>query len=179
MTLVRTASTPLAALGVLVLSAAMLVGCSPQAEPTPTPTAAFASEEEAFAAAEETYRAYNDAVNALRSGDNTADPRKFLTGEVLESDVKAARELEEAGLRILGPTALLSFAGVQASHGDAVAEVTALVCLDVTMARALNSNGEDVTAPERSDVYGVEVKFVGNADQLHIAKYEIATDAPC
>ena len=37
--------------------------CTPEPAPTPTPTG-FASEDEAFRAAEETYRAYVDALNA-------------------------------------------------------------------------------------------------------------------
>ncbi len=46
--------------------------CTPEPAPTPTPTG-FASEDEAFRAAEETYRAYVDALNAV----DLADPATF------------------------------------------------------------------------------------------------------
>ena len=59
--LARTLASTLAAFAVV----GALVGCAPSSEPTPTPTG-FASEAEAFEAAEATYRAYVDATNAQR-----------------------------------------------------------------------------------------------------------------
>ncbi|MET0860918.1 MAG: hypothetical protein ABW091_07810, partial [Microbacterium sp.] len=56
----------------LVLASAALSGCTPQPAPTPTPTG-FATEDEAFAAAEETYRAYVDALNQV----DLSDPETF------------------------------------------------------------------------------------------------------
>src|SRR5215207_2167659 len=71
---------------------ATATGCQP--EPGPSPSGPlFASEEEAFAAAEETYRAYVDALNqvdlsdpetfepvyALTTGDANAEARRALT----------------------------------------------------------------------------------------------------
>ena len=55
---------------VLALALGMTTACQP--EPAPSPSApVFATEDEAFAAAEETYRGYVDALNQLigRSGD--------------------------------------------------------------------------------------------------------------
>jgi hypothetical protein len=55
--------------GTVVLAAAvLLVGCAPQPDATPTPSATalpFATDKEAFAAAEATYRAYVDAQNGV------------------------------------------------------------------------------------------------------------------
>src|SRR5690606_38234156 len=81
-----------------VLSA-LLVGCSPEPDPTPTPTAAFASEEEAFAAAEETYRAYIDAFNAV----DLQDPATFepllatSVGEYQSNERKQLSEMHAEG----------------------------------------------------------------------------------
>jgi ABC-type oligopeptide transport system substrate-binding subunit len=53
----------------LALALALTTACAPDPAPTPSPTG-FASQEEAFAAAEATYRAYVDALNAV----DLADP---------------------------------------------------------------------------------------------------------
>ena len=65
----------------------MTTGCQP--EPTPSPSGpVFANEEEAFAAAEETYRAYVDALNQV----DLSDPQTFeavyawTTGEANASE---------------------------------------------------------------------------------------------
>ena len=56
----------------LALALGMTTACQP--EPAPSPSApVFANEEEAFAAAEETYRAYVDALNQV----DLSDPETF------------------------------------------------------------------------------------------------------
>ncbi len=52
---------------------AVLAACAPAPAPSPTTSPTFSSEAEAFAAAEATYRAYVDALNAV----DLADPRTF------------------------------------------------------------------------------------------------------
>ena len=58
------------AVAALVMSA--LVGCGTPTDPA-EPTPVFTSEEQAFAAAEETYRAYVDALNQV----DLSDPATF------------------------------------------------------------------------------------------------------
>lgn len=163
----------------LVLGLGALAGCSPTPEPSPSPTAAFASEEEAYAAAEETYRAYIAAVNAERAGDDAIDPHSFLTGKVLEAEIRSADELETAGTHIEGVTVVSSFLGTATDLASPVAVVRAQVCLDITDARAINGDGIDVTVDGRSDIYGVDVTLTGSSSALLISEYEIATDAEC
>ena len=56
----------------LALVVGLATGCQP--EPSPSPSGpAFANEEAAFAAAEETYRAYVDALNQV----DLSDPETF------------------------------------------------------------------------------------------------------
>lgn len=166
-------------LALLVMAGAALSACSPTPEPSPTPTAAFASEEEAFAAAEEVYRAYNDAVNRQRSGDESVDPLDYLTGEMLDSEMASARELEASGITLEGDTKVTSFTGADAQTNRDVASIDALVCLDITNARAFDAEGVDVTAAGRSDVYGISVTFTGNPDHLLISEYEVAAGTQC
>ncbi|GGD85324.1 hypothetical protein GCM10007269_30300 [Microbacterium murale] len=166
-------------LALLALAASALSACTPAPEPTPTPTAAFASEEEAFAAAEEVYRAYNDALNAHRTGDDDADPYDYLTGKILDSELKTAQELEATGIHIVGPTKVVGFEGRVSDHSQSVARVVANVCLDITEARAIDDQGTDVTAADRSDTYTISVELTGAADHLLISEYEVAPGETC
>jgi len=166
-------------LALLAVAGATLSACTPAPAPSPTPTAAFASEEEAFAAAEETYRAYNNAVNHQRLGDESVDPLTFLTGDILDSERKTSQELEASGIRINGDTVVTRFTGTDSTLGGPVAQVGATICLDITQARAIDSSGADVTAPGRSDIYAIHATFTGDADQLSISEYEVQADVQC
>lgn len=169
---------PVAALA-LALAAAALSGCAPAPEPSPTPTAMFASEEEAFAAAEEVYRAYIDAVNAEHEGDDSARSYDFLTGMLLESELQNRRELDASGVHIEGDTVILSFDGDEAKVDSVSTTITGIACLDISAARALDDEGNDVTAVGRSDVYSVIVTFVESGSSLLISQYEIGAGTVC
>lgn len=130
----------------LVLAATLAVtACQPEPEPTPTGPA-FASEDEAFAAAEQTYRAYVDALNARREDPtSTPDPQTFLVGDALEVDVETQQQLDQAGLRVVGNTEIAALVGTVV-EGD---QVEIEVCLDSSGTRVENVNGADVTPPDR------------------------------
>lgn len=147
-------------LALLALATATLSACTPTSEPEPTPTAAFASEEEAFAAAEETYRAYNDAVNRQREEGNPADPQDFLTGKALESDIEATRILEANDLDIQGNGEVASFHGTKVDMDTVPLQVSAGICLDVGATRLLDSHGSDVTPSNRTDLVPLDVDFI-------------------
>lgn len=172
------------AVATAVLAVATLVavsGCSVSAEPSPspTPTATFSSEEEAFAAAEEVYRAYNEALNLHRSGDPTANPHEYLAGGVLESELSTTRDLEAQGIRIEGDTRLLSFTGLSSDVDSRVPSIEAQVCLDISEARAIDSNDQDVTPPERKDTYGLIVTITGTPGRMLISDYRTSEDLKC
>ncbi len=63
----------LTALALVAMVAPVVAGCAPDPAPAPTTAVSFSSEEEAFAAAEETYRAYVDALNQV----DLSDPGTF------------------------------------------------------------------------------------------------------
>lgn len=145
-----------------------LTGCvGPTPEPTPTPTAVFSSEEEAFAAAEETYRAYIDAVNARYADPHSEpDPQDFLVGPALEADIDSAREMDQLGIHISGSSVVQSVSLV--SSEAAAGEVVIRACLDSTQARILNEAGEDVTLPDRDPTVLAEAHLVTVGDELRI-----------
>ena len=158
--------TAVAALAVAAVCLTGCVGASP--EPTPTPTAVFASEEEAFAAAEETYRAYIDADNARRSDPQaTPDPEAFLIGAALEREIDSRREFAELGIRLVGDSVISSVDGISADlrTGDVVVHA----CYDSTNARVVNEGGEDVTVADRDPTVMIEVDLTQVADALLIS----------
>ncbi len=167
------------ALSALALSVALLSGCVSAPGPTPSPTAAFASEEEAFAAAEETYRAYTEALNKV----DTTDPDTFEAlydfsrGDFEASDRETFSMMHAEGYRIAGTTKVLHFAGVEASHDFETA--TARVCLDVSDVTVTDSTGESVVNPNRPNIYALEVTFVSQPPRMLIDSATTQEDEAC
>lgn len=157
----------------LALAATTMSGCAPEPRPSPTPTPAFASEEEAFAAAEEVYRAYNEAGN---TADNSAE---FLTGSALETELETTRYLNENGLRLEGASVITSFTGMSAEVGTAIPLIEARVCLDVSGVKVIDSDGVDQTPVDRINVLTLDVTFTANGTGLLISDSETASESTC
>jgi hypothetical protein len=155
-------------LAVLALAAAALSACSPAPAPDPEPTTAFASEEEAFAAAEEVYRAYNDALNSvdLSNPETFEAPLAFSSGDFLAADRKSFSELHAEKYELRGATRVISFRGTDAQAP--YEKVVALICVDVSDSDVVDSAGTSVISAERSDVNAVSVTFRLNASTLLI-----------
>lgn len=166
-------------LALLMLAAATLSACTPAPEPTPTPTAAFASEEEAFAAAEEVYDAYLAAAALRSDGDINADPDKFLAGAALEADMEAQRGLKEQGLHIVGPSTIAEFKEREAQVSGPIGTIVADVCVDISGSRVYDDSGVDVTPAQRPDRGQVRVEFQGDSEQLLIAQSTPSVDSVC
>lgn len=161
-------------LALLVMAGATLSACSPTPEPSPTPTAAFASEEEAFAAAEEVYRAYNDAGNQSVEAAN-----EYLVGEALDAQLETLRYFDQQGVSLTGSPVITSFDGLDAVVTDPVGSIEAFVCLDFEDTRVIDEAGKDVTPAERADVGRLRVTFVGNASDLAISNTESVDASTC
>lgn len=168
-----------AAGAVVTVAMSALVGCSPDPQPSPTPTAAFASEEEAFAAAEEVYRAYNDALNAAHAGDSTARPDQYLTGLALKSDLDAERFAENRNLSIVGEGKVVRFSGESAEISASDAAIEARVCLDVSDTHVVNGSGLDVTPADRPIRLPLAVSFTGSADLIQISNSTLIEGEKC
>lgn len=166
-------------LALLALGVATLSACGPATKPEPTPTAAFASEEEAFAAAEEVYRAYNDAVNGQRSEEGTPNPQDYLTSVALENDIDATRLLDEGNVTVVGDGAVKSFEGLSTKLDSTPVQVTAVLCLDVGGTQVVNEEGIDVTPAERVDLVSLAVEFVLVDEVLKIADSNESEDPAC
>lgn len=156
-------------LAVLALAAASLSACSPDTAPTPEPTTAFASEEEAFAAAEEVYRAYLQASAARADGNTTADPKQYLSGPALEADIGTQRELKSSGILILGESTVASFTALNSELDPTTSTLHADVCVDISASRVVDDAGVDITPTDRPKFGSLSVEFSGNARELLIS----------
>lgn len=163
----------------LTASVIALTGClGSTPEPAPTTTAVFSSEEEAFAVAEETYRAYIDAVNA-RYADPASDPdpQSFLVGSALEDDLEAIRSFEELGIRIVGESSIVHIAAVVADPVTGDAQID--VCLDSSRTRVVNASGQDVTMPDRDPRTSLRVDLVVLGDPMLIERSVTSESDEC
>lgn len=166
---------------VACLAAFSLSACAPPApEPSPTPTG-FASEEEAFAAAEETYRAYVDALNDV----DLADPQTFepvyalLAGEALDGSKKELTSLHSQGLVKSGPTKLAEFTAIDINEDEGSVEVG--VCLDVSEVDIQDAEGASIVPPERKDFQALDVTLASAAGDtdLVITSSAVRDDQSC
>lgn len=135
------------------LLVAGLAACAPSPAPTPSPTpTGFASEEEAFAAAEATYRAYVDALNDV----DLSDPATFepvyalLDGEALASEKKTLTQMHADDWTVSGTTVVPSI-----FEGEDPGRI--LVCQDVSDVDVVDGQGESRVAVDRPDVFALDV----------------------
>lgn len=169
-----TATTAIAA--ALVFAVA---GCTQPPAPEPTPTPAFSSEDEAFAAAEATYRAYVDALNQV----DLSDPATFeavydlTTGEANAGERRSLSRMHAEGWTVSGATAVRSIELVDLDLGATT--VTLSVCSDVSDVRVVDSAGNSVVAADRPVLQSSEVtledKQAGGGD-LRISAIEGADE---
>lgn len=137
---------------VVIATITVVSACAPEEAPKPTPTAAFASDEEAFAAAEETYRAYVDALN---DDTGSADPMTYLTSDALEGALEGEQQRKALGLRLEGDIAVTGFRGT--SWDQEVLESVA--CLDYSSTRVVSSSGADETPPDRATKASLDLEM--------------------
>ncbi len=128
-----------------------LTACAPTASPTPSPTTTgFASEEEAFAAAEATYRAYVDALNEVDLSDPaTFEPLFVLTtGDLNELDKKSFSDLHADGSVVSGKTQIVAVQPIDASAD----EVRLAACVDVSDVELEDASGNSLVQEDRPDL---------------------------
>lgn len=144
----------------LALVAAVLSGCTPPPEPEPTPGPPFATEEEAFAAAEETYRAYVDALNQVDLSDpDTFEPVFALTtGELNNLDRQGLARYHADGVTVSGSSEVVALEPIRG--GPDMATVFLAVCLDVSSVVVTAASGESLIQEDRVDVQTLEIEVV-------------------
>jgi len=136
-----------------------LAGCAtPTPEPTPTPTG-FATEDEAFAAAEAIYREYIDRANEVDLSDpSTFEPLyELTTGAALKADKEQFSEMHAEGYTRIGTSRIELIAPRDA---DLEADHVELdICLDNSEIDVLDRNGQSIVSPDRPDIIPMRVTF--------------------
>lgn len=162
----------------LACAALLLSGCNGSPGPSPSTSAPlFATEVEAFAAAEATYRAYIDATNLANEGRSGVDPTAFLTGEARDAEVESRQAMEEAGTQVDGNLDVVAFVPTEFDADTGSAKANA--CLDVSGTSIRDSNGLDVTPSNRPTLVGIGVGFEWNGE-FRIASMQPAGEmSPC
>lgn len=165
--------TPLRRLGALAAASLVIclaAGCTPTAAPTPTPTVTgFATEEEAFAAAEETYRAYVDALNEV----DLADPRTFelatswSTGPLNGADRKAFSEYHANGVVLVGKFAVARLTPENWDRDTGGVELDA--CLDISDTDFLDAEGVSTVPTDRPTVLSLRISLVAHQTPTGLA----------
>lgn len=162
------------------LALALTTGCVPEPAPSPSPTpTGFASEEDAFAAAEATYRAYVDALNQVDLSDpETFEPVYALTtGEALDTEKTSLTSMHANRWTVSGSTVVkgLFVSGTRESP-------TAVVCLDVTDVQVRDAEGASQVAPQRRNRYALDVEFTAaehSPSGLLITRSQAIEDERC
>jgi hypothetical protein len=166
---------PRSLLAVVALAAAVVLGgCVGQAPaPSPTPTG-FADEAEAFAAAEETYRAYVDALNAVDLSDPATfeDVYAWTTGELNAADRDSFSTWHAEGYRISGAGVVRALTGLTASPEAARLRS----CYDVSGIQIVDAKGQSVVAADRTDIQALVIEV--ELDSGKVAAISPDEDAP-
>ncbi|TDN93151.1 hypothetical protein [Microbacterium sp. BK668] len=161
------------------LAVAVATGCSPQ--PAPEPTPAFTSEEEAFAAAEATYRAYVDALNQV----DLSDPETFepvyawTTGEANAGERRSLSRMHADGWVVSGETKITAI--TQKEYNPDPPEVALAVCTDVSGVDVRDASGASQVGADRPAIQSAVValdRAEGSSTGFLISKVE-GSDAPC
>ncbi len=177
------ARTPLALLAALALA---LAGCAPDTggrmrAPGYAPSAPFATEEEALAAAVEVYdrlTVLGDEI-ARAGGEGAERLEEVATGEFLRVSVDEFNSYRDRDVRQVGYVTYRDAQLQQYSAGPEAA-VVIYICEDVSNVDIVQTNGTSVVSPDRSDTLYLLVVFDVDADgDLRVSSRSRWDDRAC
>jgi hypothetical protein len=157
----------------------LLSGCGggdpiPTLPPTPTATPIFASEEEALAAAEEAYAAYQAAIDlALQTLDTSGLPN-VATGPALEAASRSTEDFKEGNRRQVGSAIVQSVAPVDLSSlldGDGSQTSQIYACLDLSAVEVVGPDGQ--SSQSSVPVVPMIAGVVWNGDRLLVVEDDV------
>lgn len=168
---------------VILIAALMLTGCGAGSPPpavsgSPTSTTTPDADDEAFRAAEATYRAYVDALNAV----DLSDPATFepvfalTTGEVNEADRRNLARYHSAGLSLRGTSEVVS---IQSARTTDAGGVSLLVCLNVASVELIAVDGSSVVDADRAPLQSLLVTVAEGPQSPLVDKIQGASEAQC
>ncbi|HWM15866.1 MAG TPA: hypothetical protein VNP97_04695 [Microbacterium sp.] len=147
----------------LALVIGVATGCQPQPEPSVS-APAFTTEEEAFAAAEETYSAYVDALNQV----DLSDPETFeavyawTTGDLNATDRKGLSNYHADDVTVSGDSVVILVEPL--TFDQAAASIELAACLDVSQVEVVDTEGTSLVDPDRIAVQSLLVTLDRDED---------------
>ncbi|WP_404432561.1 hypothetical protein LG299_00735 [Microbacterium lacus] len=168
------------AFAVAALVASALVGCSTPTDPA-EPTPLFTSEAQAFAAAEETYRAYVDALNQVDLSDPaTFEPVFALTTGEANAEFRATFSQMHADEWVVAGDSRASLVEpVEWSNAERL--ITLAICLDVSQVTLTDADGISMVSADRPDTQSMLVSLVtvpSSATGFAITTFESRQGSP-
>lgn len=156
-----------AAVALVLLAALAASGCAPEPvaphTPAPTSTPPFASDEEALAAAEEAYAAYQKVEDEvlLKGGVDDGRIRSVAVRDALLAATTGFESFQEKEYRATGSTSFDSVELQQYSPNAPGGEdaVIAYMCLDFSQTDVLNAQNVSVVREERLLRQPFQMKF--------------------
>ena len=152
----------------MLVAALSASGCAPPTSgkppaPVPSPTALFASDEEALAAAEEAYRAYQHVSDAIYI-DGGADPERLLevaTQPKYEYEKSGYDKIRALGYHSTGGSTFDSATLLDSGQVEGVNTVAVLLCEDITGVDIRDANEISIVSSTRPDRIPLVVSFTG------------------
>lgn len=164
----------------LALIGLLLTGCVPgDAGPTPTPvpssTPVFASDEEALAAAEAAYAAYQAEVDRALATYETGGLASVASGDALATAEESASNYQAAGKKLTGTSEIdslsLTQGGVASASGDLI---QIYACLDISKTDVVDASGSSVVVEGRQLRYPVVVDLrIGPDNRLLVDSEQV------
>ena len=147
---------------VAVALVALLSGCSGQPDPSDS-TPAFATEQEAFAAAEQTYRNYVDALNQVDLSDPATfeEVYRWTTGDANAGARKTFTQMHADGWTVTGQSSA-SVVAPMPNNLNWSTKVLLAACLDVSLVHVVDSNGESQVSVERGSVQSMLISLASS-----------------
>ncbi|MFE1663182.1 hypothetical protein [Microbacterium sp. P02] len=149
-----------AAVATFVVATAVLSGCIGQPAPAES-TPLFSSEDEAFAAAEQTYRNYVDALNQVDLSDpSTFEPvYAWTTGDANANERKTLTQMSADKWTVKGAS-IPTLVQPRSMGGTNFESAELAVCVNVADVDVLDASGESVVSPDRGDTQSTVVGLV-------------------
>jgi hypothetical protein len=160
---VRRAEAALAIAAALALTACVATPGDTKPTPTPSATPLFSSDEEALAAAEEAYAAYQETEDEILASGGASGDRieNFAVREALDAARTGFAEYQTKGYRSIG---MITFDSMTLQQYDKESRtttdvVTAYICLDFSNQDVIDANGQSIVVSNRSVRQTFQVSF--------------------
>jgi hypothetical protein len=145
------------ALALSIAAVLSLGACQQQHDPivpsaAPSATPVFASDEEALAAAEEAYRAFQSVSDQILAdgGEHPERLETVATPSWYEKEIEGYAEARDQGWHLIGSTGIDSVSlQSYVPDSDGGAEVTVYACIDLSGTDVVNDQGDSVVAADR------------------------------